>query len=79
MVEEILRAHVGGLVTIEFADGEVVDAKLSSVDLEEHADIIYEVVTVRSPGAGVAYEPEKLYRAKIADIARVTTAAENQR
>lgn len=74
MVGRILRANVGSVVTIEFADGEVIEAKISSVDSDEHNDVTYEVVSVRSPGFGVRYKPGNFYQAKIADIARVIAA-----
>jgi len=49
-VVRILRANVGSVVTIECRDGEVVEAKISSIDSDEHNDVTYEVVSVRSSG-----------------------------
>jgi len=75
MVVRILRANVGSVVTIEFRDGEVIEAKISSIDSDEHNDVTYEVVSVRSSGPGAGYQQGNFYQAKIADIARVIPAS----
>ncbi len=71
MVSDTLRANVGSIVTLEFRDGEIVDAKIVSVDSEEHRDVVYAVVRVRVPGRITRYEPGIFHRASLEEIKRV--------
>jgi hypothetical protein len=65
-----LRQHVGDVVTLEFDDGEIVDARLLHVDLEDHEDITYDVVRVIATGANTAYDPHAVYLMPISAIRR---------
>lgn len=72
MVSETLRASIGSIVTLEFNDGEIVDAKIAAVDPEEHRDVVYEVVRVRVPGRTTRYEPGAFHRASLDEVKQVS-------
>ena len=76
MIGTELKRKIGSIVTIEFRDGEILDAKVSSVDLDEHEDVVYEVIRVRESIRSVEYCPDNFYRASLADIVRVSEPAE---
>ena len=58
-------------VTIEFVDGEVVDAVLLEVDTEEHDDIVFDVTAVRKRTEKTAYDARNVYTAPISSVRRV--------
>lgn len=69
MVEQ-LRVLKGKEVTLEFQDGEVVDAKVVDIDAE-HNELIYDVLAVRRAISEEAYPRTKVYTAPIATVASV--------
>lgn len=69
---EFLRKHRGSVVTLEFDDGEIIDARLLHVDPDDHEDITYDVIRVRASGPTTAYDPSTVYVMPISAIRRVT-------
>lgn len=69
-IVEKLTTSIDRVVTIEFSDGEIVDARIVSVDPYEHEDVIYDVVHVRTPGTSQRSRRE-LLRASICEIVHV--------
>lgn len=69
-IDAVLRSAVGSVVRIEFDDGESIDAKVVSVDVEEHDDVVYEPVKI--PEGRSKHTIGQYYRSAIADIQRVT-------
>lgn len=58
-------------MSIEFEDGEIVDAILIDVDSVEHQDITYDVLAVRRAITNETYPRTKVYVAPISTIAGV--------
>jgi hypothetical protein len=71
LVAELTR-HKSKTVTLEFTDGEVVDAVLLEVDSDEHEDITFDVVRVRQQIEGTRYDARNVYVAPINTVRRVT-------
>jgi len=71
LVAELTR-HTSKSVTLEFDDGEVVDAVLLKVDSTEHDDITFDVLRVRQRVEGTRYDARNVYVAPISTVRRVT-------
>jgi hypothetical protein len=67
-----LREHVGDVITLEFDDGEVIDAKLLHLDADDHNDITYDVVRVRTSASERQYDSTAAYLMPISAIRRAT-------
>jgi len=67
-VANLLVANMGRVVTLSFDDGEVVDAKILHVDLDDHRDITIDVVAVRRAIPTTHYDPNVVYVMPIAAI-----------
>lgn len=76
LVNELVNNR-GKAVTLEFDDGEIIDARLLSIDPEEHEDIVFDVLAVRQPGRSGGYDPRNIYTAPIASVKRVQALEEN--
>ena len=63
------------LVTIEFSDGEILEARLLNVDTVEHDDVVLDVKSVLKSTSGRKYKPNEYYRAAIDTIRSVTRVA----
>jgi len=59
-------------VTLQFTDGEIVDAILVGVDAQEHDDITFDVLAVRQPIAKSAYDVRNVYTAPISSVRAVS-------
>ena len=70
LVEQLLR-HKSQSVTLEFDDGEVIDAILLNVDPSEHADITFDVIQVRHTVREQPYDKKNVYVAPISSIRSV--------
>jgi hypothetical protein len=64
-VVELLRRYKGSPVTLEFADGEIIDADILHLDLEDHRDFTYDVRRVRVRGPNTDYSRTGAYVAPI--------------
>lgn len=78
LIETLLRCR-SKPVTIEFDDGEVVDAVLLSVDPDEHEDLLFDVLSVRVPSADRKYDRRNIYRAPISDVRRIEPLADGSK
>lgn len=72
MVEQLL-SYASKPVTLEFEDGEVVDAVLLKVDASEHDDITFDVIQVRRTVREQSYDRKNVYVAPISSIKSVAT------
>jgi len=72
-LEVKLQALVGQVVTLSFADGEEIEARLTAVDVEDHEDVIYSVIRVLRPGVDSACDSNSLYRSRIDTIVDVSS------
>jgi hypothetical protein len=70
MVEQLLR-HKSQSVTLEFDDGEMVDAILLNVDPLEHEDITFDVIQVRRTVREYPYSKKNVYVAPISSVRSV--------
>jgi hypothetical protein len=70
LVEQLLR-NKSQSVTLEFEDGEVVDAILLDVDPSEHEDITFDVIQVRHTVREKPYDKKNVYVAPINSIKSV--------
>jgi len=68
---EQLRLHTSKSVTLEFEDGEMVDAILLQVDPSEHEDITFDVIQVRRAVRQKSYDRKNVYVAPISSIRSV--------
>jgi hypothetical protein len=76
MVEQ-LKAQESKRVTLEFNDGEVIDAVLLKVDSVEHDDITFDVIRVRTAAHdSPRYDSKNVYVAPIESVARVSASME---
>jgi hypothetical protein len=71
MVDQLLQ-HKSHSVTLEFDDGEVIDAILLNVDPLEHQDITFDVIQVRHTVRGKPYDKKNVYVAPITSVRSVT-------
>lgn len=62
---ELLRRNKGKLVTIEFTDGEVIDANILAIDAEDHEDFTYDVRRVRVAIPSTLYSKDAVYIAPL--------------
>lgn len=69
-----LSECVGRRVVLEFTDGERVEAKILSVDPDDHEDMIFDVVRVLNPVPDSSYPAGAVYRASLESIRRVEPA-----
>jgi prephenate dehydrogenase len=67
-----LAQHKSQRVTLEFDDGEVVEAVLLDVDANEHDDITFDVIAVRHAVREAQYDPNNVYVAPISTVKRVS-------
>ena len=58
---ELLRRYKGMPVTLEFKDGEVIDADILHIDAEDHGDFTYDVRRVRLAGPSTDYGKSGAY------------------
>jgi hypothetical protein len=70
-LDQALKNLEGDAARLRFTDGEEIVARLISVDLEEHRDVIFDLVRVITPGPGSRYEGKAAYVATIDTIASV--------
>lgn len=70
-----VRAYEGQTVLLHFTDGQVVRARVVHVDLEDHEDIIYDVIEILEPGPhpGEHLKPGATLSAPVAEIEKVTS------
>jgi hypothetical protein len=71
MVEQLQRLR-RQRVSLEFQDGEIVDAILKEVDTGEHQEIIFDVLAVRKAISDEKYPRTKVYTAPISTVIGVT-------
>lgn len=69
---ERLRKHVNSRVTLIFADGQAIDARLLGVDISRDQDLTYEVLRILEKGTAgsPAIIEGATYVAKLADLVR---------
>ena len=60
-VVELLQRSVGSVVTVEFDDGEIIDAEILQVDMDDHRDFTYDVRNVRVRGPHTDYSRAGVY------------------
>lgn len=66
-----LNRHRSQAVTLEFVDGEVIDAILLNVDPAEHEDVTFDVIQVRHTVRESPYDKKNVYVAPISSIRSV--------
>jgi hypothetical protein len=71
MVEQLL-SYASKPVTLEFEDGELVDAILLKIDPSEHEDITFDVIQVRRTVREEPYDRKNVYVAPISSVRSVT-------
>jgi hypothetical protein len=68
---ELLRRHIGSAVTVEFTDGEIIDAEILHVDADDHRDFTYDVRRVRVRGPSTDYSRSGAYVMPVEFVRRV--------
>jgi len=71
----LLRRYKGSTVTLEFTDGEVIDADILHIDAEDHRDFTYDVRRVRVAGPNTDYSKRGAYVTSLAMLKSVRLAA----
>jgi hypothetical protein len=51
----------GRVVRLTLDDGEVCEARIASVDTDDHTDVIYEVIRIIVPGRTAVHLPEDAF------------------
>lgn len=73
---ELLRRYRGSLVTLEFNDGESIDAHVLQIDAEDHNDFTYDVRRVRVAGPSTDYSKRGAYVTSISRLKDVRPASD---
>jgi hypothetical protein len=71
---ELLRRYKGSTVTLEFTDGEVIDADILHIDAEDNRDFTYDVRRVRVAGPNTDYSKRGAYATSLAMLKSVRPA-----
>ena len=76
---ESLRRYKGTPVTLEFTDGEFIDANILGIDAEDHEDFTYDVRRVRVSIPSTLYSKDAAYIAPLEMLKSVRPSAPDRR